>query len=32
MYILAPKGIATKTKLTINFMILKLKEYNELQS
>ena len=32
MYILTPKGIAAKTKLTINFMKLKLKEYDELKS
>lgn len=32
IYILTPKGIAAKTKLTINFMKLKLKEYDELQS
>lgn len=29
-YILTPKGIALKTKLTINFMKLKMKEYDEL--
>ena len=31
-YLLTPKGIAEKTKLTINFMKLKMKEYDELQS
>ena len=30
MYILTPKGISEKTKLTINFMKFKLQEYNEL--
>ena len=29
-YVLTPKGIAAKTKLTINFMKLKMKEYDEL--
>ena len=27
VYLLTPKGIAAKTKLTINFMKIKLKEY-----
>ena len=31
-YILTPKGIAQKTKLTINFMKRKMKEYDELKS
>ena len=31
-YILTPKGISTKTKLTINFMKRKMKEYDELKS
>ena len=31
-YILTPKGIAKKTKLTINFMKRKMKEYDELKS
>ena len=31
VYMLTPKGIATKTKLTINFMQLKMKEYDELK-
>jgi EPS-associated MarR family transcriptional regulator len=30
-YILTPKGIKTKTKLTINFMKKKIKEYEELK-
>ena len=29
-YLLTPKGIAQKTRLTINFMKLKMKEYDEL--
>ena len=32
VYVLTPKGIAQKTKLTINFMKRKLKEYEELKS
>ena len=31
LYILTPKGISEKTKLTINFMNLKMKEYDELK-
>ena len=31
LYILTPQGISTKTKLTINFMKLKMKEYDELK-
>ena len=31
VYVLTPKGIATKTKLTINFMKRKMKEYEELK-
>ena len=31
-YILTPKGIAEKTKITINFMKKKMKEYDELKS
>ena len=31
MYILTPRGIKEKTKLTINFMKRKLKEYEELK-
>tara|TARA_Y100000816_G_scaffold234072_1_gene179581 strand:- start:2108 stop:2443 length:336 start_codon:yes stop_codon:yes gene_type:complete len=30
-YIITPKGIAERTKLTINFMKRKLKEYDELK-
>ena len=30
-YILTPKGVTEKTKLTINFMRLKMKEYDELK-
>ena len=30
-YILTPKGITEKTKLTINFMKVKLKEYDKLK-
>ena len=32
IYILTPKGIKKKTKLTINFMKLKMKEYEELRA
>ena len=31
-YVLTPKGIAEKTKFTINFMKMKMKEYDELKS
>ena len=31
LYILTPKGISIKTKLTINFMKRKMKEYDELK-
>ena len=31
VYILTPKGIGEKTKLTINFMKTKMKEYEELK-
>ena len=31
-YVLTPKGIAEKTKLTINFMKKKMSEYDELKS
>jgi len=31
LYILTPKGIVTKTRLTINFMNLKMKEYDVLK-
>ena len=32
IYLLTPKGIAEKTKLTINFMKKKMKEYDKLKS
>jgi EPS-associated MarR family transcriptional regulator len=32
LYILTPKGISIKTKLTINFMKKKIKEYDQLKS
>ena len=32
IYVLTPKGISEKTKLTINFMKRKMKEYDELKS
>ena len=32
IYVLTPKGIAEKTKLTINFMKRKMREYEELKS
>ena len=31
-YILTPTGLATKTRLTLNFMKRKMKEYDELKS
>lgn len=31
-YLITPRGIAEKTKLTINFMKLKMKEYDELKN
>ena len=31
IYLLTPKGIATKSKLTINFMKRKMQEYDELK-
>ena len=31
IYILTPKGISQKTKLTLNFIKLKMKEYDELK-
>ena len=31
VYILTPKGISEKTKLTVNFMKRKMKEYDELK-
>ena len=30
-HVLTPKGLATKTKLTINFMKKKFKEYDDLK-
>ena len=32
IYVLTPKGITTKTKLTVNFMKRKMKEYDELKN
>tara|TARA_B100000700_G_C14582794_1_gene640964 strand:+ start:334 stop:648 length:315 start_codon:yes stop_codon:yes gene_type:complete len=32
VYILTPKGIATKTKLTLDFMKRKMKEFDELKA
>ena len=32
IYVLTPKGISQKTKLTINFMKRKMQEYDELKS
>ena len=32
LYVLTPKGITEKTKLTINFMKRKMQEYDELKS
>ena len=31
IYVLTPAGLAAKTKLTLNFMKLKMKEYDELK-
>lgn len=31
IYVLTPKGISEKTKLTVNFMKQKMKEYDDLQ-
>ena len=31
IYVLTPKGISAKTKLTVNFMRQKMKEYDELK-
>ena len=31
VYLLTPRGIATKTKLTLNFMSRKMKEYDQLK-
>jgi len=32
IYVLTPKGISAKTKLTLNFMKRKMREYDELKS
>ena len=32
LYVLTPKGIAEKTKLTVNFMKRKMQEYDELKN
>ena len=32
LYVLTPQGISAKTKLTLNFMKLKMKEFDELKS
>ena len=32
LYVLTPKGISEKSKMTINFMQMKMKEYDELKS
>tara|TARA_B100000029_G_scaffold330139_1_gene322433 strand:+ start:174 stop:488 length:315 start_codon:yes stop_codon:yes gene_type:complete len=32
IYLLTPYGITTKTKMTINFMKIKMQEYDELQN
>ena len=32
IYVITPKGIAEKTKLTVNFMKRKMQEYDELKS
>ena len=31
IYVLTPRGLAAKTKLTLNFMKMKMKEYDELK-
>jgi EPS-associated MarR family transcriptional regulator len=31
IYVLTPKGLSEKTKLTLNFMKIKMKEYDELK-
>jgi len=31
LYVLTPQGISVKTKLTVNFMRLKMKEYDQLK-
>ena len=32
LYVLTPRGVATKTRLTINFMKRKMREYDELKN
>ena len=32
LYILTPKGVSKKTRITVNFMKQKMREYDELQS
>ena len=32
VYILTPKGVAAKTKITLNFMKRKMREYDELKA
>ena len=32
IYVITPKGIAEKTKLTVNFMKMKMQEYDELKN
>ena len=32
MYVITPKGISERTKLTLDFMKRKMKEYDELKS
>ena len=32
LYVLTPKGISEKSKMTINFMQMKMQEYDELKS
>ena len=32
IYVLTPRGLAAKTKLSINFMKMKMKEYDELKN
>ena len=32
IYVLTPKGFSEKTKLTVNFMKTKMKEYDELKA
>ena len=32
LYLLTPKGISTKTKITINLMKMRMKQYDELKN